>query len=144
MFYSRVIAIRIGFVDMIPERDKTKRHPPVKHRFQQLIFNALSRQPSHQPQRGAAHQSQRRMTAGDQLPCRAVHRPAHLVFTQPPTSMIVEITATSMTPSRTVYSTSVAPASSRASRFSNCNIWRVTFVLPSLLRPAVSPGETAG
>src|SRR5205814_6524040 len=56
-----------------------------------------------------------------QLACSVVHNAAHFVFTQPPTRTMVEITATSMTPRSTVYSTSAAPSSSRLSLFNSRN-----------------------
>src|SRR5882757_8641426 len=52
-----------------------------------------------------------------QLAESAVQSAVHLVVIQPPTSPIVVITATSMIPSKTVYSTRAAPSSSRANFF---------------------------
>src|SRR5215510_1139790 len=96
-------------------RHKTKHHPPAQSRIQQLNLNAVSRRPLHSLLYRVAFPPPRQTTAGDQLPCRAVQSADHLVLIQPPTSVMVAMTATSMTPSRTVYSTSAAPFSSSLS-----------------------------
>src|SRR6478672_782503 len=121
MFSLCAIVIRLSLSRFGNAKRQTKSHPPAKHRTQTTLLQR--RQPTvlHQLLRRAALPPQRRMTARDQLPCRAVHRAAHLVFTQPPTSMIVEMTATNMTPSRTVYSTSAAPFSSSLSFLISCD-----------------------
>src|SRR3954471_19164635 len=112
--------IRIRFLDRTMQRDKTKDHPPVQHRIQQLNFNTVVRRSLHQLLCRALPPL-RQKTADYQLPCRAVQSADHLVLTQPPTSMIVEMTATNMTPSRTVYSTSAAPFSSSLSFLISCD-----------------------
>src|SRR5262249_508434 len=103
-------------------RHKTKHPPPAQNRIQQLnptpsadvvAFALLYRV--------AAFPPPRQTTAGDQLPCRAVQSADHLVLIQPPTSVMVAMTATSMTPSRTVYSTSAAPFSSFLSFLISCD-----------------------
>src|SRR5947209_5705711 len=115
-----LIVRRVRFLDRTIPRDNTIDHPPVQHRVQQLNFNAVARRSLYSPLCRAALPPLRQKTAGDQLPCSAVQSADHLVFTQPPTSMIVEMTATNMTPSRTVYSTSAAPFSSSLSFLINC------------------------
>src|SRR5262249_40072233 len=103
-------------------RHKTKHHPPAETRIQQLNLNAVSRRPLHSLlYRVAAFPPPRQTTAGDQLPCRAVQSADHLVLIQPPTSVMVAMTATSMTPSRTVYSTSAASFSSFLSFLISCD-----------------------